>query len=195
MEEREKVCHWGNIVWCPHRVYHLKGVNGHWLLMTMTVSGTSSSHCRCSNYPSYVSVFSHHGKLSSSKYQAVPVLKASSSWSCFPALCSLLSGNSCFTEHRERFEPHSWFKRPRACYTWNKHLKEELGKNKVFTVSVWSLCSDLRCSSECLPALSNVLSRSCLKLVLSQEYLSADLVALPVFKLSLCLAICERECY
>lgn len=50
-------------------------------------------------------------------------------------------------------------------------------------------------SSECLPALSNVLSCLCLKLVLRQEYLSAGLVALPVFKLSLCLAkcVCAKE--
>lgn len=40
-------------------------------------------------------------------------------------------------------------------------------------------------SSEWLPALSNVLPCLCLQLVLRQEYLSARLAVLPVFKLSL----------
>lgn len=47
-------------------------------------------------------------------------------------------------------------------------------------------------SSEWLAALSNVLSCLCLKLVLGQEYLSAGLAALPVFKL--CLVISGYMC-
>lgn len=198
------------------------------------------------------------------------MLKASSNWCCFSVLCSLLSGNSCFTEHKTLWNLNHVYgsrKRPSVYYTWNKHLKGELGKHNVFIISVCSLClersqicfccrlarwcsrlpsnaiTDAFCcpcqakwmlvhscarrsgcwctpvpqqatgdgaspdsqsdpshpfshacktgsraflaSSEWLAALSNVLSCLCLKLVLGQEYLSAGLAALPVFRLSL----------
>lgn len=193
------------------------------------------------------------------------MLKASSNWCCFSVLCSPLSGNSCFTEHRTLWNLNLVYgsrKRPSVYYTWNKHLKGELGKRNVFIISVCSLYSERpqrcicwwparRCSrlpsnaitnvfccpcqekwvlmhscapasswrwgitrlcrtrhpfshacktgsraflasSEWLAALSNVLSCLCLKLVLGQEYLSAGLAALPVFKL--CLAISGYMC-
>ena len=67
------------------------------------------------------------------------MLKASSNWCCFPVLCSLLSGNSCFTKHRTLWVLNHVYgsrKRPSAYYTWNKRLKGQLGRHKVFIISV-----------------------------------------------------------
>lgn len=41
------------------------------------------------------------------------------------------------------FEPCLWLKeRPNAYYTWNGHLKGELGRHKALVISVCSLCSE-----------------------------------------------------
>lgn len=90
--------------------------------------------------------FSHPHKPTSSKHQVICTMsKASPKWNCFPVPCSLLTVKSCSTEYRSLWDLNHVCgsrKRPDAYQTWNRYLKEELGRYKVFVISVCSLCSE-----------------------------------------------------
>lgn len=62
-----------------------------------------------------------------------------------PSSFSFVSRYSCFTQHRTLWDLNHVYgsrKRPSAYYSWNKHLKGELGRHKDFIIPVCSLCSE-----------------------------------------------------